>query len=116
MTSYWMDTHALIASFYFIVGCRQWVGEVPAPSCEKPAIFLVKTWDFAFSTFGIPLEMLATTSYYSKQTPSTVDGYEFVLLLRQCSIIFVGGETHLLPRLNFAAPCIFVGLHVGVAC
>ena len=45
------------------------------------------TMDFGLSAFGSPLGMFAKMSYCSKQTPRMVDGHEFVLLLRQCSII-----------------------------
>ena len=114
-----------IATFVFILGRHQWLGNFPAPSCEQPAIFpsnlgfsvetgpcvkiLVK-WVFACSTFGGPIRILAKTSYCSKQTSNMVYGHGCVLLLRQCNMIEKGGER----AFGLACPCSFVRLHANM--
>ena len=58
----------------------------------RQCVKILVKWDLDFNTSGIPFGMRAETSYCSNQTPSTVDGYQFVGLFRQCSIIPWVGE------------------------
>ena len=95
-----------IAKVLVILGRHQWLGNFLLLPMSNQQVsgnlwlsfetgqclkILVK-WVSVFSTFGIPIRILAKTLYCSNQTCSMVYGHAFVLILRQRSIIQWAGE------------------------